>query len=153
MTYQVLLASLVAQLRKSNLFPKQKMYIEAQKQGLQRPSFFVEQVHLAQQKQMFDRYRRTYTLLLTWLPELSSQTQDADCRQVGEQLLDLLRLIDMPDRPVRPTDMEFEVATGKATKELHLSMQVVIHVYSAEDHVLMQHLDLSVFEKDTQVEL
>lgn len=153
MTYNVLLSSLIAQLRKSKQFPEQKMYVEAQPQALVRPCFFVEQVSLTQDKQMFNRYRRVYTLRLTWLPALKSRTQDADCRATGEQLLNVLRLIQLPDLPVRPTDMEYTVVTGTASKELQFSMQVVVHVYSEDDAEKMGTLDLHVFEESTQIEL
>lgn len=123
LAHNTVVATLLKQIKSVPAFGRQHFYVERVDQSLVRPCFFINQILLSQEKQMLERYRRTYRMRIKWLPPLDDPYPDDSCRQVGETLLAALRYVRFDDRPVRPIEMEYEVVD----QELRFSIELVIH--------------------------
>ena len=123
--------AIISQLKEPKNYPDTKVYRERQTQNTVRPSFFVSQLQLSQEKRMDKRYTRMYRIKISWLPPKGEELPRVACEEVGNRLLGIFRLVSVPGRPVRPSFMEYEVIDD----ELRFTMDIPIFAEWQDDPV------------------
>ena len=120
-------------------FKNSKVYKEDQVQKLVRPCFFVKQITLQQEKQMNRRDRRTYRIRIQALPPSGEASPEVFCRDVGEALLGLFRLLPLSEtESVFGRNMEYEVVNGELIFTVEYSIWVEL---PPAESILMNTLD------------
>jgi len=94
--------------------PQVRRYREEQNQNTKRPCFFVEQMPLGSERQMFGRVRREYRIRITYLCELELAEPKKHLREVGTALLEEFQLLELGNgQSIFGRNAEFEIVNGE----------------------------------------
>lgn len=117
-----------------------EVYGEQEVQNISRPCFFIRQLPVSQAKRMFNRYLRTYRIILTWIPLQESPFPLAECHNTAEILYQLFSIFQLDENNwIRPSQMQSEVGGG----ELRFTMDLDLNVIQMQDpNPDMKDLDL-----------
>ena len=106
-----------------------RIYTESIEQGLKEPCFFVRCLSPMNEREISDRYRRTYPFMITYFP--STKEPYAECQNVCETLFGLLNDVETDVGVVHMTETSGEVVDGN----LQFSMQCQVFARPIVDSV------------------
>lgn len=105
--------------------PQIRRYREEQDQNTQRPCFFVSQMPLGSERQMFGRAKRTYRIRIKYLCEQGISEREKHLREVGTSLLEEFQLLNLDaTHSVFGRNAEFESVNG----ELLFTVEFPVHL-------------------------
>lgn len=137
------------------------IYTEKQPQLFNRPCFMVQMVSVLQRRLVGNRFWRSCEMSIIWFPDKFSNTQNMDCRTIGEYLKEALLYIPLTELE-RPASDDYEpqvefvrsqswneyISNDGLTPELHITFFVRMHVtLSREEIAKMQTLDPKILLK------
>ena len=91
--------------------PTSEIYGEETKQGLEEPCFFVKCLNPTNKLFLGKRYFRKNSFVVQYFPK-SKHSPNAECYEVGEELMQCLEYIPVLDAMLRGTAMNYEVIDG-----------------------------------------
>ena len=92
-------------------FEECEIYGEEIKQGLEEPCFFVKCMNPTKKLFLGKRYFRKNSFVVQYFPK-SKHSPNAECYEVGEELMQCLEYIPVLDAMLRGTAMNYEVIDG-----------------------------------------
>ncbi len=121
-----------------------EIHMEEIRQGLKEPCFFI--FCLSPSKKLFlgKRYFRTNPFCIQYFP--ATDEKQRECSQVAEQMYECLEYltIDGGDRPIRGTNMKYEVVDGI----LNFFVNYDCFIYKVEQQTPMEDLETSTSIKE-----
>lgn len=90
-------------------FEKATIYTEKKKQGMKTPCFFVFETSVSQSKKLKGTLERVYNITVRWVPNDESKRKYEDCAKTGNQLSEILALINTGETPTHGTDIQYEI--------------------------------------------
>lgn len=139
---ETFVSAVLRQLKKA--YPAANLYRDEQNQNTKRPCFFVNQLRLGSEKQMFDRVRRNPRIRITYLCLADEPSPSKHLRSIGDSLLTIFQRLELSSSDsVIGRDLEYEVVDG----ELIFTVEFPIHLIPVEDplpkiQILESHVDL-----------
>ena len=141
--------AVVKQLKKYFEIPNEPYYCYAESipQNFKRPSFFVTQVHMSQERKLGlwkDRFERFYRMRIQWFPPLKTERSRSLCLDTSEKLLEHFRWLEFEDYPVWGRGLEVEIID----EILYFTATYRMDVYIQHILAKMMTLDLTIVWDD-----
>lgn len=104
-----------------------RRYKESQNQNIVRPCFFIKEIANPVAKQMFKRFQRNPRYRITFLPLEDSSSIEADCRAIGEKLLESFYILRLPKGlKAFGREMEYEIVNNELLFTMEVPMSVIL---------------------------